>query len=132
MFRNLVEGAVLVMVVLFMFLLSVQASLIVAAVIPLSLLSSFLYLKMRGMSANLLSMGAVDFGIIVDGAVILVEHLFHKVPLYDKSIPVSERVARAGREVARPTLFSLLIVIAAYMPIFSLERVEGQIGRAHV
>ena len=126
-FRNLVEGAVLVMVVLFLFLLSVQASLIVAAVIPLSLLSSFLYLKMRGMSANLLSMGAVDFGIIVDGAVILVEHLFHKVPLYDKSIPVSERVARAGREVARPTLFSLLIIIAAYLPIFSLERVEGRI-----
>ena len=126
-FRNLVEGAVLVTVVLFLFLLSVQASLIVAAVIPLSLLSSFLYLKVRGMSANLLSMGAVDFGIIVDGAVILVEHLFHKVPLDDPTIPVAERVARAGREVARPTLFSLLIIIAAYLPIFSLERVEGRI-----
>src|SRR5881296_3354729 len=77
-FHNLAEGAFLVVLVLFLFMLSVKASLIVAAVIPLSLLTSFLYLYLRGMSANLLSMGAVDFGIIVDGAVILVEHLFHR------------------------------------------------------
>src|SRR5439155_19793596 len=78
-FRNLAEGAALVVLVLFLFMLSIKASLIVAAVIPLSLFASFLYLYSRGMSANLLSMGAVDFGIIVDGAVILVEHLFHRV-----------------------------------------------------
>src|SRR5215471_3027907 len=134
-FRNLAEGALLVTLVLFAFMLSVRASLIVAAVIPLSLAASFIYLYMRGMSANLLSMGAVDFGIIVDGAVILVEHLFHRLsppegehpPAPDAGLPFSERLLAAAREVSRPTLFSLLIIIAAYLPIFSLERVEGRI-----
>jgi cobalt-zinc-cadmium resistance protein CzcA len=117
-FRNLVEGAGLVVLVLFAFMLSVRASLIVATVIPL-----------------LLSMGAVDFGIIVDGAVILVEHLYEKLAPHDKehlSAPLSrnelaERVIHTAKEVARPTLFSLLIIIAAYLPIFSLQRVEGRI-----
>ena len=128
-FRNLLEGASLVILVLFAFMLSVRASLIVATVIPLSLLASFLYLHVRGMSANLLSMGAVDFGIIVDGAVILVEHLFHRVQSHRGDAPrdVSEAVLQAAREVSKPTLFSLLIIIAAYIPIFSLERVEGRI-----
>jgi len=135
-FHNLMEGALLVVLVLFLFMLSIKASLIVAAVIPLSLLASFLYLYSRGMSANLLSMGAVDFGIIVDGAVILVEHLFHRVhgeDLLDPRHPgneserLADRILRAAREVARPTLFSLLIIIAAYLPIFSLQRVEGRI-----
>ena len=129
-FHNLIEGAVLVTLVLFAFLLSVRASLIVAAVIPLSLAASFAYLRARGMSANLLSMGAVDFGIIVDGAVILVEHLFHRVPhasAAERELPLAERIYAAAREVARPTLFSLLIIIAAYLPIFSMQRVEGRI-----
>ncbi|MBI3450045.1 MAG: efflux RND transporter permease subunit [Acidobacteria bacterium] len=128
-FRNLAEGATLVTLVLFVFLLSIRASLIVAAVIPLSLAASFLYLYARGMSANLLSMGAVDFGIIVDGAVILVEHLFHRFSDEAHSGPgtPADRVLGAAREVARPTLFSLLIIIAAYIPIFSLQRVEGRI-----
>jgi heavy metal efflux system protein len=127
-FRNLTEGALLVVLVLFLFMLSIRASLIVAAVIPLSLLGSFAYLYSRGMSANLLSMGAVDFGIIVDGAVILVEHLFHRIegPAGDEETLVA-RMLEAAREVAKPTLFSLLIIIAAYLPIFSLERVEGRI-----
>ncbi len=128
-FRNLAEGALLVTLVLYLFMLSAQASLIVAAVIPLSLLTSFLYLYARGMSANLLSMGAVDFGIIVDGAVILVEHLFHRYH-EDRTLagkPVEERILTAAHEVARPTLFSLLIIIAAYLPIFTLQRVEGRI-----
>ncbi|MFT3764397.1 MAG: CusA/CzcA family heavy metal efflux RND transporter [Minicystis sp.] len=133
-FHNLAEGGILVTLVLFVFMLSVRASLIVAIVIPLSLAASFIYLSVRGMSANLLSMGAVDFGIIVDGAVILVEHLFHKLspgpdhdPHDDKSKPLADRIYEAAREVARPTLFSLLIIIAAYLPIFSLQRVEGRI-----
>ena len=135
-FHNLAEGAFLVVLVLFLFMLSLKASLIVAAVIPLSLLASFFYLYSRGMSANLLSMGAVDFGIIVDGAVILVEHLFHRVHGEDLEDPrhtgsdtarLADRILRAAREVARPTLFSLLIIIAAYLPIFSLQRVEGRI-----
>jgi len=147
-FKNLAEGALLVTVVLFVFMLSVRASLIVALCIPLSLAASFVYLSVRGMSANLLSMGAVDFGIIVDGAVILVEHLFHKLSVHDGGSPGKpgsarppgpghdpaadagshvDRVFAAAREVARPTLFSLLIIIAAYLPIFSLQRVEGRI-----
>jgi cobalt-zinc-cadmium resistance protein CzcA len=128
-FHNLVEGAFLVVLVLFLFMLSVRASLIVAAVIPLSLLASFLYLHVRGLSANLLSMGAVDFGIIVDGAVILVEHLFHRAVAYGATAAetLEERILNAAREVAKPTLFSLLIIIAAYIPIFSLQRVEGRI-----
>jgi cobalt-zinc-cadmium resistance protein CzcA len=129
-FHNLVEGALLVVLVLFLFMLSVRASLIVAAVIPLSLLASFLSLHVRGLSANLLSMGAVDFGIIVDGAVILVEHLFHRAVARDVAAAaqtLEERILNAAREVAKPTLFSLLIIIAAYIPIFSLQRVEGRI-----
>ncbi len=134
-FHNLLEGAVLVCLVLFAFMLSVRASLIVATAIPLSLATSFIYLKARGMSANLLSMGAVDFGIIVDGAVILIEHLFHKLAPHtaeEAKHPVPpavlvERVIATSKEVARPTLFSLLIIIAAYLPIFSLQRVEGRI-----
>ncbi|HUL78232.1 MAG TPA: CusA/CzcA family heavy metal efflux RND transporter [Vicinamibacteria bacterium] len=126
-FHNLAEGALLVVGVLFLFLLSLRASLIVAAVIPLSLLASFLYLHLRGMSANLLSMGAVDFGIIVDGAVILVEHIFHRVHGGDDDESLVVRLLGAAREVARPTLFALLIIIAAYIPIFSLQRVEGRI-----
>jgi cobalt-zinc-cadmium resistance protein CzcA len=134
-FHNLLEGAALVCVVLFAFMLSVRASLIVATAIPLSLAASFVYLRTRGMSANLLSMGAVDFGIIVDGAVILVEHLYEKLAPHDASHmhhPLSReelanRVIATCKEVARPTLFSLLIIIAAYLPIFSLQRVEGRI-----
>ncbi len=132
-FRNLAEGAALVVLVLLSFMLSLRASLIVASVIPLSLAASFVYLYSRGMSANLLSMGAVDFGIIVDGAVILVEHLFHKLsptpghPAPDEDQPLATRIFDAAKMVSRPTLFSLLIIIAAYLPIFSLQRVEGRI-----
>ena len=134
-FHNLLEGALLVCIVLFAFMLSVRASLIVATAIPLSLAASFIYLRTRGMSANLLSMGAVDFGIIVDGAVILVEHLYEKLAPHDGSHmhralskdELAERVIATCKEVARPTLFSLLIIIAAYLPIFSLQRVEGRI-----
>ena len=125
-FRNLAEGAILVVLVLFAFMLSVRASLIVATVIPLSLLGSFLYLYSRGMSANLLSMGAVDFGIIVDGAVILVENVYRHMA-EEKPSPehVPGVVSRASMEVVRPILFSLSIIVAAMIPIFTLERVEG-------
>ncbi len=132
-FHNLLEGAALVVVVLLAFMLSLRASLIVAVTIPLSLAASFAYLYVRGMSANLLSMGAVDFGIIVDGAVILVEHLFHRLSPSEHHTPdlrgksLAENIFDAAKEVARPTLFSLLIIIAAYLPIFSLQRVEGRI-----
>ena len=130
-FHNLGEGATLVAVVLFIFLLSIRASLIVTIVIPLSLAVSFIYLHARGMSANLLSMGAVDFGIIVDGAVILVENIFeHSAgPQYEAATPPDRMrmILESARSVAKPTLFSLMIIVAAYLPIFALQRVEGRI-----
>jgi cobalt-zinc-cadmium resistance protein CzcA len=128
--RNLLEGALLVVFVLFVFLLDLRAALIVASLIPLSLLCAFLYLRSRGMTANLLSMGAVDFGIIVDGAVVIMETIVLRMAgrdHRDQGASVQERVLQAVCEVARPTFFSLLIIIAAYLPIFLLERVEGRI-----
>lgn len=131
--KNLVEGAVLVTVVLFVFLLDLRAALIVASLIPLSLLSAFVYLRMRGMAANLLSMGAVDFGVIVDGAVVMMEAIVIRMAMKPGIDPahaeqeVADRVKLAVADVARPTFFSLLIIIAAYVPIFLLERVEGRI-----
>ncbi len=130
--KNLVEGALLVTIVLFVFLLDLRASLIVAALIPLSLLSAFIYLRARGMAANLLSMGAVDFGVIVDGAVVMMEAIVLRVAappavVSGDDAEVGARVKRAVADVARPTFFSLLIIIAAYLPIFLLERVEGRI-----
>ncbi len=128
--HNLLEGAFLVTFVLFIFLLDLRAALIVAVLIPLSLLSAFIYLRVRGMSANLLSMGAVDFGIIVDGAVVIIENIVHRLSQAEDGetlVELSGRVERAVTDVVRPTVFSLLIIIAAYLPIFLLERVEGRI-----
>ncbi len=129
--RNLAEGAILVTLVLFVFLLDLRAALITAAVIPLSLLSAFIYLHARGMSANLISMGAVDFGIIVDGAVVIIESIVSRMgdAHSDKGVPttIGDRVRLAVTDVVRPTVFSLLIIIAAYLPIFLLQRVEGRI-----
>lgn len=128
--HNLLEGGVLVTLVLFIFLLDLRAALIVAALIPLSLLAAFLYLHLRGLSANLLSMGAVDFGIIVDGGVVIIENIVHRLSGHDPSptpFAVREVIERAVTEVVRPTIYSLLIIIAAYLPIFMLQRVEGRI-----
>jgi cobalt-zinc-cadmium resistance protein CzcA len=124
--RNLAEGALLVAAIVLIFLLSLRGALVVAIVIPLSLLASFLYLRARHLSANLLSLGAVDFGIIVDGAVVMVENVFrHRHER--QGAPVAEVVRGAVMEVARPTLFSCGIIIVAYLPIFTLQRVEGRI-----
>ncbi|MFL5350752.1 MAG: efflux RND transporter permease subunit [Hyalangium sp.] len=126
--HNLLEGAILVTLVLFVFLLDLRAALVVAVLIPLSLLTSFIYLKLRGMSANLLSMGAVDFGVIVDGGVVIIESILAR--LSDerrKAESPMERIALATKAVVRPTVFALLIIIAAYLPIFMLQRVEGRI-----
>ncbi len=131
--HNLLEGALLVTFVLFIFLLDLRAAVIVAVLIPLSLLFSFIYLKLRGMSANLLSMGAVDFGVIVDGGVVIVESILfrlshpHEHRGHEEQLSLTERVRRSTMQVVRPTVFSLLIIIAAYLPIFMLERVEGRI-----
>ena len=127
--RNLVEGALLVLLVLFVLLLDMRAALIVAAIIPLSLAAAFVYLQQRGMAANLISMGAVDFGIIVDGAVVIIEAIVQRMSVAAEppGATVGARIEQAVRDVVRPTVFSLLIIIAAYLPIFLLQRVEGRI-----
>ncbi|WP_295856037.1 CusA/CzcA family heavy metal efflux RND transporter [uncultured Xylophilus sp.] len=129
-FRNLVEGAVLVSLVLYVFLSNLRASLAVVVVIPLALLSTFMGLKIMGVPANLLSLGAMDFGIIVDGAVIVIENILHRLAQSREDMRETERrqvIIDAANEVGRPTLFSMLIIIAAHIPIFALQRHEGRI-----
>ena len=127
-FTNLLEGAVLVTLVLLLFLGNLRAALIVALMIPLSLLATFLGLTFVGIPANLLSLGAMDFGIIVDGAVIVVENVFRRLSEdKDGRVPRLQKILDATVEVGRPTLFSMLIIIAAHIPIFTLQRVEGRI-----
>jgi cobalt-zinc-cadmium resistance protein CzcA len=129
-FKNLIEGAVLVSLVLFVFLSNLRASLAVVVVIPLALLGTFLGLKIMGVPANLLSLGAMDFGIIVDGAVIVIENILHRLSERKETMSNAERrevIAKATNEVGRPTLFSMLIIIAAHIPIFALQRHEGRI-----
>ncbi|MFN7935952.1 MAG: CusA/CzcA family heavy metal efflux RND transporter [Bryobacteraceae bacterium] len=127
-FKNLAEGAGLVCLVLFLFLGRVQPAGIVAIVIPLSLLATFIGLTIKGIPANLLSLGAMDFGIIVDGAVIVVENIFRTASHErDKYSSFKELVAESAAQVGRPTFFSMLIIILAHLPIFSLQRHEGRI-----
>jgi cobalt-zinc-cadmium resistance protein CzcA len=131
-FSNLTEGAMLVTLILFIFLGNLRAALIVAAIIPLALLATFLGLTFVGIPANLLSLGAMDFGIIVDGAVIVVENIVYRLSLLKES-GVADAESRfaairdATMEVGRPTLFSMIIIIAAHIPIFTLQRHEGRI-----
>src|SRR5258707_8906599 len=132
-FTNLLEGALLVSFVLWLFLGNVRAAAIVAVTIPLALLATFLGLTWIGIPANLLSLGAMDFGIIVDGAVIVVENVFRKLSEASHGNKVLDENRRkhiildAAVEVGRPTLFSMLIIIAAHIPIFTLTRHEGRI-----
>jgi cobalt-zinc-cadmium resistance protein CzcA len=128
-FGNLVEGALLVSLVLFLFLGNLRAALIVAVIIPLSLLGTFLGLTFKGIPANLLSLGAMDFGIIVDGAVIVLENIFRRLSEASEHSGKSRltTIQEAAAEVGRPTFFSMLIIIAAHLPIFTLQRQEGRI-----
>jgi cobalt-zinc-cadmium resistance protein CzcA len=128
--HNMLEGVVLVSLVLWLFLRAVRGSIAVAITMPLALLTSFVGLYYAGVPANLLSMGAIDFGILLDGAVILVENAYrHLAEEQPPPEEVPDVVAHAAKEVLRPTLFSLSIIAAAMMPIFTLERVEGRIFR---
>jgi cobalt-zinc-cadmium resistance protein CzcA len=131
--RNLVEGAVLVVAVLFLFLGNLRAALITALVIPLSMLFTFSGMVAQGVSANLMSLGALDFGIIVDGAVVIVENcvrrLAHAQQAQGRRLTLAERleeVAAAAREARRPLLFGQLIIMIVYLPIFALAGVEGR------
>src|SRR3989440_1820766 len=124
--RNLVEGAGLVIVLLSLFFYDLRAAFIVALTIPLSLLFAFVFMDLRGIPANLLSLGAIDFGIIVDGAVIMTEnilrHLSEHKPTVHRLIP---EVERSAREVARPLTFAVLIIMTVYLPILTFQRIEG-------
>ncbi|GAB6067812.1 CusA/CzcA family heavy metal efflux RND transporter [Methylothermus subterraneus] len=130
-YENLFHGFLLVTGVVWLFLRSLRGSFIVAVVIPLALLVAFLGLYALGLPANLISMGAVDFGIILDGAVVLVERVIHQLQTHRPKAQkeIFHLVATAAVDVAKPTLYAMLIIIAALLPVFSLERVEGRIFR---
>lgn len=132
--HNLVEGIILVTVIVFLFMADWRTTVVVAIVIPLALLFSFLMLKLKGMSANLLSLGAIDFGIIIDGAVVMVEGIF--VALDHKARQVGMKrfnslaklglIKTTGVQMGKAIFFSKLIIISALLPIFSFENVEGK------
>lgn len=128
--HNLMEGGILVILVLLLFLGNVRAALIVAAVIPLSMLIAFIGMNIFGVSANLMSLGAIDFGMIVDGAVVMMENsirrLEHRGP---NPFHPEEEIRSAALEVGRPIVFAVAIIIAVYMPIFFLEGLEGRMFR---
>ncbi|MCO5118849.1 MAG: CusA/CzcA family heavy metal efflux RND transporter [Burkholderiaceae bacterium] len=131
--KNLLEGAVLVIAVLFMFLGNIRAAVITAMVIPLSMLFTFTGMVNYGVSANLMSLGALDFGIIIDGAVVIVENcvrrLSHAQSRLSRPLTRSERfheVFAASREARRPLLYGQLIIMVVYLPIFALTGVEGK------
>jgi cobalt-zinc-cadmium resistance protein CzcA len=126
--HNLTEGMILVSIILFLFLGNIRGALIVAATIPFSLLFASICLDLRHIPANLLSLGALDFGMVVDGAVVMVEnivrHLGHK---NGNSKTPSEKISEASHEVQRPVFYAIAIIITAYLPIFTLQRVEGRL-----
>ncbi len=130
--KNLLEGALLVIVVLFLLLGNIRAALITAAVIPLSMLATFTGMVRAGVSANLMSLGALDFGLIVDGAVIIVENCTRRLAQASGGtlvLSLRERlevVFDATREVVRPSLFGVAIITVVYIPIFTLSGVEGK------
>jgi heavy metal efflux system protein len=126
--HNLTEGIVLVVIILFLFLGNARGAIIVALTIPFSLLFAATCLKLKGIPANLLSLGALDFGMVVDGAVVMVEniirHLGHPENAYKTPM---ERIRDAAHEVQRPVFYAIAIIITAYLPIFTLQRVEGRL-----
>jgi cobalt-zinc-cadmium resistance protein CzcA len=129
--ENMISGMFLVLVILFFFLGNIRSALVVAAVIPLSLLFASILLNLNHIPANLLSLGALDFGMVVDGAVVMVENIFrHKQLQKDQHLDhenMVELVITAAREVERPIVYAIAIIIMAYLPIFTLQRVEGKL-----
>jgi cobalt-zinc-cadmium resistance protein CzcA len=128
--RNLTEGFILVCIVLLLFLGNARSALIVAFTIPFSLLFASICLDLRNIPANLLSLGALDFGMVVDGAVVMVENIIRHLGCREqvtKSSP--ERIRTAAHEVQRPVFYAIAIIITAYLPIFTLQKVEGRIFR---
>jgi heavy metal efflux system protein len=128
--HNLTEGFILVAVILFLFLGNARGALIVALTIPFSLLFASICLDLRHIPANLLSLGALDFGMVVDGAVVMVENILrHLGPQEQVTRSIPDRIRAAAHEVQRPVFYAITIIITAYLPIFTLQRVEGRIFR---
>ncbi len=128
--HNLTEGMVLVVIVLFLFLGNVRGALIVALTIPFSLLFAAICLDLRHIPANLLSLGALDFGMVVDGAVVMVENIVRHLGREEEDgRSPYERIREAAHEVQRPVFYAILIIITAYLPIFTLQAVEGRLFR---
>ncbi len=127
--RNLVEGGLLVVAVLLLFLGNLRGGLIVASVIPLSMLFAFTGMVQAGLSGNLMSLGAIDFGLIVDGAVVMVDNIVRRLDQAREGQIRAEVVAWAGREVARPVFFAVMIIIVVYLPILALQGTEGKMFR---
>ena len=130
--RNLTEGMLLVTFILFLFLLNARAALIVALTIPFSLLFASICLNVSKIPANLLSLGALDFGMVVDGAVVMIENIIRHLSRRREGGPprtAAEIIRQACHEVQRPVFYAIAIIITAYMPIFTLQRVEGRLFR---
>jgi heavy metal efflux system protein len=126
--HNLTEGIILVVIILFLFLGNVRGAFIVALTIPFALLFAATCLKLKGIPANLLSLGALDFGMVVDGAVVMVENIVRHMSQGGKTYKTPmERIREAAHEVQRPVFFAIAIIITAYLPIFTLQRVEGRL-----
>ena len=129
--HNLAEGMILVTVILFLFLGNARGALIVALTIPFSLLFASIWLDLSHIPANLLSLGALDFGMVVDGAVVMVENIIrrlgHRNGSSEKPLTRGQIIRQAAHEVQRPVFFAIAIIITAYMPIFTLQAVEGRL-----
>jgi cobalt-zinc-cadmium resistance protein CzcA len=126
--HNLTEGIILVVIILLMFLGNVRGAIIVALTIPFALLFAATCLKLKGIPANLLSLGALDFGMVVDGAVVMVENIVrHLSRQGDDNRTPKQKIFDAAHEVQRPVFYAIGIIITAYLPIFTLQRVEGRL-----
>src|ERR1700734_3607161 len=126
--HNLSEGIILVVIILFLFLGNVRGALIVSLTIPFALLFASICLDLRHIPANLLSLGALDFGMVVDGAVVMVENIVrHLNRNNDKHETVIEQIREAVHEVQRPVFYAIGIIVTAYLPIFTLQAVEGRL-----
>ena len=127
--HNLTEGMILVSIILFLFLGNVRGAVIVCLTIPFSLLFAATCLQLQGIPANLLSLGALDFGMVVDGAVVMVENIIRHLSHGSDHRTPADKIREAAHEVQRPVFFAIAIIITAYLPIFTLQAVEGRLFR---
>jgi cobalt-zinc-cadmium resistance protein CzcA len=126
--HNLLRGMILVLIVLIFFLVSVRAAIITALTIPLCLLFSFVFLHLEGVSANLLSIGAIDFGILIDGTVVMMENIYRELGLREgQDYDLKEAILAAARDVDRPVFYSVAVIIAGYLPIYALRGASGRL-----